>query len=86
MVLYLNVCVCLCVADVDECQGPGVCGTARCVNEEGTYDCLCETGYVYDNQTKSCLGEFSHTKTPIAKMKKHASTWQYHKLAHNGVS
>ncbi|CAB1327437.1 unnamed protein product, partial [Coregonus sp. 'balchen'] len=41
--------------DVDECQDPGMCGTARCVNQDGTYDCLCETGYVYDNDTKTCL-------------------------------
>uniref|UniRef100_A0AAZ3RAM8 Growth arrest-specific protein 6 n=1 Tax=Oncorhynchus tshawytscha TaxID=74940 RepID=A0AAZ3RAM8_ONCTS len=41
--------------DVDECQDPGMCGTARCVNQDGAYDCLCETGYVYDHNTKTCL-------------------------------
>ncbi|XP_028972428.1 growth arrest-specific protein 6 isoform X2 [Esox lucius] len=41
--------------DVNECLDPAVCGTAVCVNREGTHDCLCETGYVYDNNTKTCL-------------------------------
>ncbi|CDR10658.1 unnamed protein product, partial [Oncorhynchus mykiss] len=50
--------------DVDECQDPGMCGTARCVNQDGAYDCLCETGYVYDNNTKTCLGE-QYTKNTL---------------------
>ncbi|XP_076012399.1 growth arrest-specific protein 6-like isoform X1 [Genypterus blacodes] len=41
--------------DVDECEDPGVCGTAHCVNKKGSYDCFCDTGYVYDNETKSCI-------------------------------
>lgn len=41
--------------DVDECEDPGMCGTARCDNKEGSYDCLCDVGYVYDNETKSCV-------------------------------
>ena len=57
-------CVCVCVSDVDECQDPGMCGTARCVNQDGAYDCLCETGYVYDNNTKTCLGE-QYTKNTL---------------------
>lgn len=51
-----------CVPDVNECEDPTVCGTARCVNNEGSYDCLCETGFVYVNETKSCVGRFfTHT-------------------------
>lgn len=59
-----SLCVCVCVSDVDECQHPGMCGTARCVNQDGDYDCLCETGYVYDNNTKTCLGE-QYTKNTL---------------------
>ena len=47
----------VCLSDVNECGDPEVCGTARCENKEGSYDCLCETGYVYDNESKSCVGE-----------------------------
>lgn len=45
------------VSDVDECEDPEVCGTARCENADGGYDCLCDAGYVYDNETRTCLGE-----------------------------
>lgn len=48
-------------SDVDECENPGVCGTAQCENKEGSYDCLCDIGYVYDNETKSCVGKCVYT-------------------------
>lgn len=38
-----------------------MCGTARCDNKEGSYDCLCDVGYVYDNETKSCVGKCQYT-------------------------
>ncbi|XP_062383392.1 growth arrest-specific protein 6 [Sardina pilchardus] len=42
--------------DIDECATtPDVCGTARCSNLIGDYECLCEDGHIYDNKTKSCL-------------------------------
>lgn len=45
------------VSDVDECEDPAVCGTARCENTDGGYDCLCDVGYVYDNETRTCIGK-----------------------------
>lgn len=48
---------------MNECEDPGVCGTARCENKEGSYDCLCDIGYVYDNETKSCVGKCVYTHT-----------------------
>lgn len=57
LISHNSFCV-VCYSDVDECADPEVCGTARCENKEGGYDCLCETGYFYDNETKSCLGEW----------------------------
>lgn len=55
----------LCLSDVNECEDPGVCGTAQCENKEGSYDCLCDIGYIYDNETKSCVGKcvYTHNKT-----------------------
>ncbi|XP_059409416.1 growth arrest-specific protein 6-like [Carassius carassius] len=42
--------------DVDECvETPDVCGSARCSNLDGSFDCLCEDGSVYDNISKSCV-------------------------------
>lgn len=45
------------LSDVDECDNPGVCGTARCENKKGGFGCSCDVGYVYDNETKSCVGK-----------------------------
>lgn len=45
------------VPDIDECTDvPGVCGTAQCRNLIGSYECLCDVGYVYNNETKTCEG------------------------------
>uniref|UniRef100_A0A8C1HCY8 Growth arrest-specific protein 6 n=1 Tax=Cyprinus carpio carpio TaxID=630221 RepID=A0A8C1HCY8_CYPCA len=41
---------------VDECvETPDVCGSARCSNLDGSFECLCEEGFVYDNITRSCV-------------------------------
>lgn len=53
----------LCLSDVDECEDPGVCGTAQCENKESSYDCLCDIGYIYDNETKSCVGKIGKRST-----------------------
>lgn len=48
-------------SDVNECvTTPEVCGTARCSNVIGDYECLCDEGYIYDNKTKSCLGKYCY--------------------------
>uniref|UniRef100_A0A452GLF7 Uncharacterized protein n=1 Tax=Gopherus agassizii TaxID=38772 RepID=A0A452GLF7_9SAUR len=42
--------------DIDECTvSIGICGEARCKNLISSYACLCDTGYRYDNLSKSCL-------------------------------
>uniref|UniRef100_A0A8C4YCB5 Growth arrest specific 6 n=1 Tax=Gopherus evgoodei TaxID=1825980 RepID=A0A8C4YCB5_9SAUR len=41
---------------IDECTvSIGICGEARCKNLISSYACLCDTGYRYDNLSKSCL-------------------------------
>lgn len=63
---------CLYLSDVDECEDPSVCGTAQCENTEGGYDCVCDIGYIYDNETKSCLGKCvcTHEKTQVQLQEK----------------
>lgn len=61
------------LSDVNECEDPAVCGTAQCQNKEGSYDCLCDVGYVYDNETKTCVGKFGLTHSAVhTKAHKHS--------------
>jgi len=42
--------------DIDECQTTeGLChSSARCINTEGSYDCVCESGFT--GSGKDCQG------------------------------
>ncbi|KAK6014520.1 calcium binding EGF domain protein, partial [Ostertagia ostertagi] len=42
---YQNICV-----DVNECAEESVCGLhSECMNRPGSYDCVCEKGYRFEN-------------------------------------
>ena len=42
--------------DVDECrERPGVCGSGRCLNTEGGYQCECEAGYSLSEDGRECV-------------------------------
>ena len=42
----VGVCVCTAVTDFDECTTRGLCGSnAMCQNTDGSYICLCTTGF-----------------------------------------
>lgn len=43
-------------ADLDECADAGACGEAQCQNLPGSYSCLCDEGYAFSSQEKSCRG------------------------------
>ena len=43
--------------DIDECtDGSNKC-SQKCVNEEGTYHCECNTGYLLDQNGLNCNGK-----------------------------
>lgn len=44
------------LADIDECANSNTCGDARCKNLPGSYSCLCDKGYTYSSQEKTCQG------------------------------
>ncbi|XP_057162908.1 growth arrest-specific protein 6 isoform X2 [Ursus arctos] len=44
----------LCDRDVDECANGDACGEARCRNLPGSYSCLCDEGYAFSSQEKTC--------------------------------
>lgn len=43
--------------DKDECMTDNnICGFGRCENLPGSYRCVCNRGYTYDDKTKKCVG------------------------------
>lgn len=46
-------------SDINECVSPGACIGGQCIDEAGSYRCVCFEGYEYDEQGRRCVGEFS---------------------------
>lgn len=47
------------IADIDECKViHDVCRNGECINERGTYRCLCNLGYTTDITGTLCVGRF----------------------------
>ncbi|KAF6210291.1 hypothetical protein GE061_013395 [Apolygus lucorum] len=45
-------------ADLNECEFmPNVCSGGDCINTDGSYRCICPTGYVLDGSGKKCIDE-----------------------------
>ena len=42
--------------DENECASADMCENGQCVNIDGSFRCLCETGYVLSPSGKQCLG------------------------------
>lgn len=46
-------------ADIDECKVMGnLCKNGRCVNTQGSYQCVCNPGYTTDITSTICVGEW----------------------------
>ena len=44
--------------DIDECEeNPNRCGIGRCINNEGSFQCLCPDGYILMEDGESCMGK-----------------------------
>lgn len=44
--------------DIDECIMNGVmCRNGRCVNTEGSFQCICNAGFELTSDGKNCIGE-----------------------------
>lgn len=45
-------------ADIDECIVNGVmCRNGRCVNTEGSFQCICNAGFELTPDGKNCIGK-----------------------------
>lgn len=47
------------VTDYNECQNAGMCHHGRCINMDGTYRCVCNTGYMLSEDKRACVGTSS---------------------------
>jgi len=44
--------------EIDECAlMPTMCTHGRCMNTPGSFECQCERGYVYDQDSHQCIDE-----------------------------
>ena len=51
----VSVCYYLLCVDIDECSGFHGC-SHMCQNLNGTYECLCEAGYIIQADERQCQG------------------------------
>ena len=43
--------------DIDECKQDNTCKNGRCMNEPGSFKCVCERGFTPSSDGKACLGK-----------------------------
>ena len=57
--MYVCVCVCVFPSDIDECaERLSSCGAhAQCENLQGSHRCLCQPGYEFGFDGRTCIGE-----------------------------
>lgn len=42
--------------DIDECKQDDICKNGRCMNEAGSFKCVCDRGFTPSSDGKACLG------------------------------
>jgi len=58
-----NVVILLVEIDHNECNEGGVCSHGQCVNTDGSFKCLCDTGFILSSSGKECAGQLWHLHT-----------------------
>lgn len=43
--------------DLDECSETGMCANGKCVNIDGSFKCVCDSGYRLGPDRKVCVGK-----------------------------
>lgn len=45
------------IPDYNECERTGMCTHGVCVNLNGGYKCVCNTGFTSSSDSRTCLGK-----------------------------
>ena len=45
--------------DIDECKQDNICKNGRCMNEAGSFKCVCDRGFTASSDGKACLGKIA---------------------------
>lgn len=66
-------------ADENECSAEDMCENGQCVNLDGSFKCLCETGYTLSPSGKQCHGQ-SMRSLPSGQGRRHGAHWGEHPI------
>nr|CAI5820598.1 unnamed protein product [Callosobruchus analis] len=51
--------------EIDECElMPSMCKHGQCVNTPGSFECMCRSGYVYDENSHQCIDDNECLRNP----------------------
>lgn len=51
--------------EIDECLlMPTMCNHGTCINTPGSFECLCDRGYVYDENSHQCIDDNECLRVP----------------------
>ena len=45
--------------DIDECKQDNICKNGRCMNDPGSFKCVCDRGFTPSSDGKACLGKIA---------------------------
>lgn len=81
--VFCFVLFCFLALDIDECIQNGVlCKNGRCVNTDGSFQCICNAGFELTTDGKNCVGKISSSYVsgiglPILEIVLHSAVAQW---------
>ena len=61
--------------DYDECSTTGMCTNGRCFNMDGSFKCVCNTGYILAPNGEVCIGKCLNYILPMSSTMYDKEMW-----------